>query len=235
MPLGGVGIVRGCGQLRKSDDGVERRIDLVRDVADEDAFHPVALFGGSLRAGEVAVHAEHYRDEDGGQQENARQADGAQLGAVQALFLRLLAQFCFFHVQPVDIKQRGEFSECLLVVVVDLFVVEFCVMLYVPVGGFEIAEGGVGGCTVFIEVVEIGFLVSFSFERPDQFVDCGDHLAVFVRMVVDGDLDFSEFDLREVAVLPGLDLVEKCFGFVGLACLGEQVRFLGLQTPDVVR
>lgn len=54
-------------------------------------------------------------------------------------------------------------------------------------------------------------------------------------MVVDGDLDFSEFDLREVAVLPGLDLVEKCFGFVGLACLGEQVRFLGLQTPDVVR
>ena len=108
-------------------------------------------------------------------------------------------------------------------------------MLYVPVGGFEIAEGGVGGCTVFIEVVEIGFLVSFSFERPDQFVDCGDHLAVFVRMVVDGDLDFSEFDLREVAVLPGLDLVEKCFGFVGLACLGEQVRFLGLQTPDVVR
>ena len=155
--------------------------------------------------------------------------------ASKRMHAKPMVQFCFFHVQPVDIEQRGEFSECLLVVVVDLFVVEFGVMLYVPVGGFEIAEGGVGGCTVFIEVVEIGFLVSFSFERPDQFVDCGDHLAVFVRMVVDGDLDFSEFDLREVAVLPVLDLVEKCFGFVGLACLGEQVRFLGLQTPDVVR
>lgn len=32
LPFGGIGIVRGCGQLRKPDDGVERRIDFVCDV-----------------------------------------------------------------------------------------------------------------------------------------------------------------------------------------------------------
>ena len=219
LPFGGIGIVRGCGQLRKPDDGVERRIDFVCDVADEDALHPVALFGGPLRAGEVAVHAEHHRDEDGGQQEDARQADGAQLGAVQALFLRLLVQFGLFHVQPVDVEQRGEFPERLFVVVVDPLVIQVDEVLQVLIGGPEVAECCVGVRAGFVNIVEIRFRVAFVPEQSDQSLDRCECLGVFVRGFVDRQLDFGQVDIGEVTAVSGLDLFEQGFGLGDLVGL----------------
>lgn len=170
-------------------------------LADEDALHPVALFGGPLRAGEVAVHAEHHRDEDGGQQEDARQADGAQLGAVQALFLRLLVQFGLFHVQPVDVEQRGEFPERLFVVVVDPLVIQVDEVLQVLIGRARscrvLRRRPRGFCKYSRNTIRVAFVP----EQSDQSLDRCECLGVFVRGFVDRQLDFGQVDIGEVTAV----------------------------------
>ena len=124
-----------------------------------------------------------------------------------------------FHVQPVDVEQRGEFPERLFVVVVDPLVIQVDEVLQVLIGGPEVAECCVGVRAGFVNIVEIRFRVAFVPEQSDQSLDRCECLGVFVRGFVDRQLDFGQVDIGEVTAVSGLDLFEQGFGLGDLVGL----------------
>lgn len=69
------------GQFGESDDRVQRGVDFVGDVADEDALHAAGLLGGVFGMGQAAVEARQDEDEYRSQQQDDTQTDLEHAGA----------------------------------------------------------------------------------------------------------------------------------------------------------